>query len=249
MLRVCRTILPLLALLPVLNGCARKDVAVAPTPPAPPAPVVAKAMPRPPLNAAANLTLPVPAADGSVATPNTSLSQPATLWHLRAALNVAALQCGKAGDPVEIAYNAFLKTHKSALTAAHASVAKEYKAAHGNDAQDAFDDAMTRLYNFYAQPPVRSGFCQTALPLVTEASTSNDLAELAPRALAAIDAPFVGFYRAYADYRVELAAWQAGSRTMVAANAPATPRLEVDRAVLMAGSDVTMRGQVRTAAR
>ncbi|GAA0734562.1 hypothetical protein GCM10009106_18530 [Sphingomonas japonica] len=200
------------------------------------------------MGAAPNLTLPIPAADGTIATPNTRLSQPATLWHLRAALNVAALQCGKAGDPVETSYNAFLQAHKAALTAAHASVAKEYKAAHGKDAQDAFDDAMTRLYNFYAQPPVRTGFCDAALPLVAKAQSTTDLAGFAPRALASLDAPFIGFYRAYAQYRTDLAEWQAGKRTMLA-SAAATPRLEVDRSVLMAGTDVTMRGVVRTAAR
>ena len=58
-------------------------------------------MPRPPAGAPATLVLPARLGDGSYATPNRALSPVAAVWHLRAALNVAALACGD-GEVIEI---------------------------------------------------------------------------------------------------------------------------------------------------
>ncbi|UZK68438.1 hypothetical protein OKW76_10220 [Sphingomonas sp. S1-29] len=234
--------LPMLALLPVLAGCARTPVAVAVAPPA--APVVAAPMPRPPLNAAPTLALPQPAADGSFVTPNRGLSPAATIWHLRAALNVAVLQCAKPGDPAEAGYNAFLAAHKADLAAAFKTLEREYRGRAGAQWQDAFDDSMTRLYNFYAQPPARAAYCAAAEPLIAQAAatTPATLPAFAPGALAALDRPFTDFYAAYHGYRIELAQWKAGQ-------APAVPRLTVDPQIFVAGTDVTVRGRVMFAAR
>ncbi|TKD50028.1 hypothetical protein [Sphingomonas baiyangensis] len=251
MLRCPKSAVALLALIPLVAGCAREapEVAVVVPPPAPPA--APAPMPRPPMGAAATLTLPQPAPDGSFVTPNRALSAAATAWHLRAALNVAVLQCARPGDPMEAGYNQFLKAHKTALASAHSTLAREYRAAHGAQAQDAFDDAMTRLYNFYAQPPARSGFCAAAAPLVAQAAAlpADGLADFAAPTLAALDVPFTDFYRAYAQYRQDLAAWHAGRSKPVMVAAVAAPRLAVDPALLMADASVTARGGVRYAAR
>lgn len=190
-------------------GTTKTEVAVAPPPP-PPAPVE-RPMPRPPLSAAANLTLPAMLPDGSFATPSRGLSTTATAWHLRAALNVAVLQCARAGEPMEAQYNAFLAAHKAALGKAHDGLKAEYRARFGAEWQDRFDDDMTRLYNFYAQPPARAAFCRTAAPLVAAAAATpaGALDGFAAPAVAALDVPFTDFYRAYAAYRTDLAAWQA----------------------------------------
>lgn len=234
--------LPMLALLPVLASCARKPVEVVAAPPV--APPVAVPMPRPPLNAAPTLNLPQPAADGSFATPNRGLTSAATIWHLRAALNVAVLQCAKPGDPAETGYNAFLASHKADLAAAFKALEREYRSKAGAQWQDTFDDSMTRLYNFYAQPPARAAYCAAAEPLIAEAAktTAATLPAFAPGALAALDRPFTDFYAAYHGYRVELAQWKAGQ-------APSVPRLMVDPQILVAGTDVTVRGRVMYAAR
>ncbi len=222
----------------VLHGCSKKPAEVAAVPPPPP-PVVARAMPVPPQGAAANLTIPVATADGGYATPNRALSTDAALWHLRSALNVAALQCDVA-DPAGVArYNRLLKVHAKRLTAAHRALEAEYRRA-GGDWQDRFDDAMTRVYNYFAQPPVRAQFCATAMPMLAQVADlpEGGLDGFASAGLASLDQPFVDFYRAYDAYRVELAAWHAGQ----------PPRLAVDPALLTASTEVTS-GGYRVAAR
>lgn len=243
------------ALALALASCAKhkEEVASAPPPPAP----VAQPMPRPPMNAATGLALPQPAVDGSFATPNRGLSSVATTWHLRAALNVAVLQCAHAGDPMETQYNAFLKTHKAALARAHDALKAEYRKAHGSNWQDRFDDEQTRLYNFYAQPPARAAFCRTAAPLIASAATTpvGGLDTFAAPALASLDKPFTDFYRAYAQYRSDLVAWQsqrAGAIQMAAirsAPVDSTPRLTVDPDLMMADTRVTANGRVQLAKR
>lgn len=239
----------LLAVLPVVLvscGKSRTEVVTPKTTPPPPV-ALARPMPRPPMNAAANLTLPQPGPDGSFPTPSRSLSPVGTTWHLRAALNVAVLQCAKAGDPMEQQYNAFLAVHKAALARAHEGLKAEYRRSHGSAWQDRFDDDMTRLYNFYAQPPAREGFCRAAAPLVATAATTPTagLDGFAAPALASLDVPFTDFYRAYAEYRADLTAWQAGQQAaarMAAAQpvAPAAvPRLSVSDEVLMGDTRVS----------
>lgn len=66
-----------------------------------------------------------------------------------------------------------------------------------------FDDAMTRLYNFWSQTPVRPGFCAAAaevMPRVAAADAAT-LPTIAAADLAALDRPFVDFYRAYDAWR------------------------------------------------
>lgn len=197
--------LALLVGIGLLAGCAKKPVEIiAVTPPPPPAPVV---MPKPPRGAAARLAIPAPLPDGSFATPNRSLSGPASIWHLRSGLNVAALQCGGASSDQ---YNTMLRTHKTALAAAFKALEGEYRSG-GGDWQDRFDDTMTRLYNYFAQPPAQRGFCEAAMPVLAEAATMTpDAFEgFARTAIARIDQPFADFWGEYHRYRVDLAAWQA----------------------------------------
>ncbi|HEV7289041.1 hypothetical protein [Sphingomonas sp.] len=202
--------LPLLAL---ATACAGPERTAAPAPLPVPAPAPAPtAAPRAPDGAAANLTIPTRLPDGSYATPNRSISAAAAAWHLRAAFNVAALNCN---DPaLAPAYNQFLKAHRSALKAAHHALTREY-----GDAS-AFDPAMTRLYNYFAQPPVMAQFCATAAPLLHQVAAlpAGELPAIAPAALAQIDRPFTDFYARYDAWRADLAAWRAG-------DVPATPRL------------------------
>ncbi|HTG38042.1 hypothetical protein [Sphingomonas sp.] len=247
-----------LALLPLaLASCgkSRTEVAAAPPPPAPA--VVEQPMPRPPLSAATNLTLPRPGPDGRYPTPSRNLSQHGTAWHLRAALNVAVLQCARAGEPMEQQYNAFLATHKKALSQAHDGLKAEYRRLHGKAWQDRFDDDMTRLYNFYAQPPARAAFCQAAAPLVAAAAITPNtgLDGFAAPALASLDVPFTDFYRAYDAYRTDLAAWQAGQRSAVqlatvqAVGVDRAPRLAVSADILMGDTSVVAGNRIRYAAR
>lgn len=224
-----------LVALTVLAGCAGHKQVAAPAPiPVPlPAPVRAAA-PLPPDRAAAGLTIPARLADGSYASPNRGVSAAGAVWHLRAAFNVAALSCPD--TTLAPAYNKLLATHRQALAAAHRTLTAE----HGG--MTSFDPAMTRLYNYFAQPPVLARFCAAAGPLLQQAAMlqAGSLDGFAPAALAAIDRPFGEFYARYDSYRAELAAWRAG--TPVAASS--APRLAYDQTVFTANTRVT--GGART---
>lgn len=193
------------------------------------------AAPLPPDGAAAGLTIPAKLADGSYATPNRSVSAAGAIWHLRAAFNVAALSCPDTA--LAPAYNKLLSTQRQALAAAHRALTAE----HGGVAS--FDPAMTRLYNYFAQPPVLARFCAQAAPLLHQAAAlaPGSIESFAGTALAAIDQPFGEFYARYDAYRTDFAAWQAGTL--------AVPRLDYDRTVFTANAAVTGGGRTVLASR
>src|SRR3546814_1685780 len=89
--------------------------------------------------------LPNPGPDGQFATVNSGIGPQETIWHLRAALNVAALACGD-GKAITSAYNRFLADRKQVLKKAWAAETSQ----HGRATMDRH---MTLLYNYFAQPP------------------------------------------------------------------------------------------------
>ena len=232
-----------LVALTMLGGCAGRQVEIAAAPPPAPAPLTP--MPQPPLGAFVGMTIPARLADGSYPTPNRHLGPAATLWHLRVALNVAALGCrGSEGRAITAGYNAMLTRNTAELARANAATI----AAEGGQA--AYDEAMTRLYNYFAQPGAKAAFCAAAATVTNDLATAGSLGVAAGSALAALDRPFGDFYRAYDSYRVALAAWQADRldramrslderpRVVLAASAPAAigpepaaPRLSVDPSI------------------
>jgi hypothetical protein len=206
----CRVVLAGIAAGLVLAGCATKpkEVAVAPPPPPPPKP---QPMPTPPQGAVAGMTIPARLPGGSYATPNAGLTTDAALWHVRTGLNVAALGCRGANAATIVAqYNILLEQKKAALAKAYAAVL----AAKG---QVGYDEAMTRLYNYWAKPVVHDEFCAAAANVLARSAavTPATIDSFATTAIAELDAPFVDFFRAYDAYRVELAQWQA-NRTALA---------------------------------
>lgn len=211
----------ILLLLPLLAGCASREVAVL-TPPPVVAAVPAPA-PAPMLPPGASPGMPVPAmlADGSFPTPNRQLSPAATLWHLRAGLNVAALACpGAQGAAITAGYNAMLGRDKAMLAAAEAAYAAEFKAG-GGDWRDRYDDSMTRLYNFWSQTPVRPGLCAAAeQALAAMAVPGGDAPAIK---LAALDRPFTDFYRSYDAWRTAQTTPAIGSPVVMAAVTPPRP--------------------------
>lgn len=136
----------------LLAGCASRPatVAVAMTPP-PAAPALAPA-----------------------ATPiNAGLSDAATLWHLRAGLNVAALACRT--TDLTAGYNALLAREVERLRAAEASYAAEF-VARGGDWRRRYDDEMTRLYNFWSQSRGRSELCAAAAAALDDPAVADGAA-------------------------------------------------------------------------
>jgi len=219
----------------LLAGCASRTQEVAVAPPiAVPTP---EPMPTPPNGAAAGLAIPQRLADGRFATPNTGVSANAAVWHLRAALNVAVLGCPDPDGALAGTYNRFLATQRTPLATAHSALATEY------GTTDAFDGAMTRLYNYFALPPATAAFCDAAKPLLDAAAAlpTGDVTTFATTALPVLDQPFVDFFARYDQYRSDLAAWQSSGGT-------ALVRLDYDAAALAGAGGVTG-GAVRTAGR
>jgi len=86
------------------------------------------AEPALPAGAAAAFEPPATDGAGGYLTPNRGLSGEETTWHLRVALNVAALGCR--GALVD-GYNALLTAHKATLAATAEAVTMRYKARFG----------------------------------------------------------------------------------------------------------------------
>ena len=231
---------PLVGLVMIAAPAQAQD---APDGPAAPAPVAAPALapqpvaavlaveeaePAPPAGVAANYAPPPRDADGRWRTPNRALSPDEATWHLRVALNVAALGCrGPEEARMVSGYNALLAERKDVLAAAGAGVEAAYKARSGETWRGAHDDAMTRLYNFFAQPPAQAGFCAEARAVLAEAATvePGGFAGWAAASLDRLERPFVTFYDAFEGYRIALAGYRAR-------HAPPTPA--ADPAVVLA---------------
>jgi hypothetical protein len=194
---------------------------------APAAAQVRDAPPTPPAGAAPNQAIPARDALGRYATPNRDLGRDETSWHVRAALNVAALGCRDAAEAQTVAaYNRLLRDQRDTLAAADTGVKAGYRARHGDGWTDVHDRQMTRVYNFFAQPTGHDAFCVSALEVLHRAATVTPVqfADFAAEALPRLEAPFTDFYRAYDDYRVAFAAWQRGDARVQVASASPAPR-------------------------
>ncbi len=202
----------------LLAGCASKPVEVAAPAPTPVAPVpVAAPLPK---GAFPGMKIPAVLADGTYPTPNRNLTESAKIWHLRAALNVAALACRGADEAVIVAgYNAMLAAQKPVLAKAEATYSAEYRAG-GGDWQDRYDDSMTRLYNFFSQSPSRDAFCQAAGRVLAEGASVPGpmLASFAATRLPMLEQPFTDFYRAFDAWRGTATQPLATQRVVFASN-------------------------------
>ncbi|MBJ7388970.1 MAG: hypothetical protein JHC92_05980 [Sphingomonadaceae bacterium] len=204
-----------LILVTAVAACAPPPVKVAPPaiqlPPPPPPPSL-PAMPLPPGGAALSMTIPPVGLDGIRVTPNRGLSRDEQIWHFRAALNVAALNCqGPVWGQIATEYNKFIVIHKVLLSKTSKSVDREYvKRYPKQNGMRIRDTRMTDLYNYFALPPVRGQYCDMALRKLQEANQvpKAALPEYAMGSLADIDNVFVNFYEAYVKYERDLADWK-----------------------------------------
>ncbi|AEG49299.1 hypothetical protein Sphch_1611 [Sphingobium chlorophenolicum L-1] len=210
--------------LALVAGCSTPEKA----PPTPPPPVVPTIKPLPPMGAVEDMSIPEVATDGSYLTPNRGVTANTALWHVRMALNVAALSCHGVYEPARIQYNRILHVHQAALREANAAVDRNYLAAYGTGGLKARELLNTVVYNFFALPPVTKSFCPVAIDVGAKmlAMPSDQLLAYAPEALTALEKPFQDFYAAYADYLRRLAEWQSrfgGTVTVVASPTPLPP--------------------------
>ena len=192
------------------------------------APVV---VPRPVLPAELGAIVPPPrAADGSYQTINHGIDPHQAMWHVRAALNVAAIGCRAPDDAGLIpAYNAMLASQRATLAAADIAVKASFRARLGANWQAAHDVYMTQLYNFLAQPAAKARFCAAADAIAPQAASvpAGGFEAFAQTALPALEAPFIANYRAVDDYRVALAAWTAGGAGAPRTELAAAPESEL----------------------
>ncbi|WP_341208138.1 hypothetical protein [uncultured Sphingomonas sp.] len=182
-------------------------------PPPPPQPIVKMTLAPMPVGARAGMRIPAKLADGRWATPNVGLSSAGSVWHLRAALNVAVLACRGADQAVMVnEYNAMLGARKVELAAAQTALQQEYRATRGTQWEDAFDDQMTRLYNFFAQDFAHGRFCVAARDTLAAVGTvpAAEIPTFAAQRLPVLEAPFTDFFTAYDR-------WQSGALVRVAA--------------------------------
>ncbi|MGE4305703.1 MAG: hypothetical protein AB7E24_16935 [Novosphingobium sp.] len=195
--------------LAALSGCTPPPP---PPPPAPPPVVVVPPMPAPPAGAPLDMTIPPIDANGQRHTVNTGISTSQAVWNLRSAYNVAALNCVEPEyAPILDGYKRFLGVYDKQLDAANKEIDSSFRA--GNSARAALrarETYQTQVYNFFALPPVTSGFCDAAMELTTELQTvdPSQFNTFAFGGLAKMEAPFKSFYNAYEQYKADLAAWQ-----------------------------------------
>ncbi|MDB5679913.1 hypothetical protein [Sphingomonas bacterium] len=218
--------IPLLLIVSACSSTPKPVASVAPPPP------VAVAIVPMPTGASPGMAVPAMLADGSYPTPNRNLSPAAATWHLRAALNVAALACrGPLGDAIAARYNTAIRAHAPVLAHAESRFAEEFRAV-GGDWRNRYDGEMTKLYNFFALAPVRADFCATADRVLDEMTSVAPAAlpGFAQAHMAAIDRPFTDFYRAYDAWRNQRST---ATLAMAAATStgPRVPYLKVDPAV------------------
>lgn len=150
--------------------------------------------------------------DGVRQTVNANLTTAQKVWNLRSALNVAALNClDLKHAPILENYKVLLKSHASALAAANRTLASEFRQKYGATYRDVQDSYMTQVYNYFALPPAIDEFCDMSLTVSNELSTvpKGGLDAFAATALPRIEGVFENFFRAYEQYRIDVAAWDA----------------------------------------
>jgi hypothetical protein len=194
-----------------LSACGpEKPIASAPPPPpARPAPIPQR--PYPPDNASANLVLPRTGSDGLYVSPNRNISPAQIVWNLRSAYNVAALNCHLPQHAAILdGYRAFLRTNARTLTALNRQVDSEFRAKYGSRYIPLRETYMTEVYNHFAFPPTLTNFCDAVLAISRDAATvkSADLQTFAAHSLPNVEIVFDDFYRRYARYQTDLAAWE-----------------------------------------
>ncbi|MFN9633040.1 MAG: hypothetical protein ACK554_06085 [Erythrobacteraceae bacterium] len=188
-----------------------------PPPPPPPPPPVVEAVPYRPLPpGGAHYVMDIPAhgPDGKRVTVNTGISDDQLVWHLRSAWNVAALNClAPEYEPILEAYRGFLTKNARSLKSTNDRIEAEYAKKHKTKraAYVARDGTVTQVYNFFALPAPRSGFCRAALEMSNRALASppTDPLAFARANFDGLLVPFETFFDDYEAYQRASAEWDA----------------------------------------
>lgn len=135
-----------------------------------------------------------PEATIAVAAINRGIGPGETIWHMRSALNVAALSCrDKSQNQIATNYNQMLRRHRAILANAYTEEQAQFRTKYGSDWQRRQDRHATSVYNFFANPIAARQFCEAAM---TISARVNDLdaaqfKEYSRTALAQLERPIV----------------------------------------------------------
>ena len=201
-----------LALLASCGGDNRPAPLPPPPPPAPPPPKLSiPPRPLPPDHASPYLQVPPLLASGLRYSVNREISPAQMTWNLRSAYNVAALNChGPGHGEIVPSYRAFLKVHARGLAAANRKVDSEFREKNGAKFIIPREKYMTEVYNHFAAPPTLPAFCDAIVAMGRDLKGVKpaELNAFAARSLPAVEIIFDDFYRRYAQYQADLAAWE-----------------------------------------
>jgi hypothetical protein len=209
-----------------------------PPPPPPPPPPVVEAVPYrplPPGGAVYVMKIPPVGADGKRLTVNRNLSDDRLVWHLRSAWNVAALNCLAPGyEPILEGYTAFLRNNPRSLKAVNDRIEKSYRTRFRvrRDAMVARDGETTMVYNFFANPAVRSGFCGAVLDMANRflAADKPEPLAFARANFALLETPFEEFFTQYEAYQRASYEWDEKYGERYGASQPGWVALQQARA-------------------
>jgi hypothetical protein len=181
--------------------------------------------PLPPGGASYAMEIPPVGPNGVRITLNSNLDSEQTIWHLRSAWNVAALNClGEPYQPILDGYKWFLKKYKKGLTAANAAIDKRYRSQNSSSLVGikARQAEMTQLYNYFANPAVLPDMCQAAMAVAADAAQSpdQDLKVFAAANLPKFEATYLKFFDAYDRYRIASSDWDAKYGAQYGASQP-----------------------------
>ena len=85
------------------------------------------------------------------------------IWSVRAALNIAALQCQYSSYLATVRnYNDVLRQHADELDRARNTMIVHFKRYDGTQAQNSFDRYTTQTYNSFSTLDAQTAFCETA---------------------------------------------------------------------------------------
>lgn len=160
------------------------------------------------------MDIPQRGADGKYLTINRQLTEDELVWHFRSGWNVAALNCtAPQYQPILDGYSAFIKDHARSLKRLNDRIDAVYRREIGSRraAIRAREAQMTSVYNFWALPPVRAGFCSAALDISSRALAAppSDPVAFAKTNFDQLEAPFETFFAEYQAYRQLSAQWDA----------------------------------------
>ena len=197
----------------LVAACTAPAKAPPPSPPPPLAEVVPY-RPLPPAGASYVMKIPPRGPDGRRITINSNLSDDRLVWHLRSAWNVAALNClAPEFDPILQGYRAFLANNVRTLKAVNDRIEKTYNDRYRvrRDAVVARDAESTQVYNFFANPAARSGFCLAALDVAKRYLAAPKTLPLAfaQANFPVMLAPHEEFFNQYEAYQRASAEWDA----------------------------------------